>query len=248
MRRSSSPYTSQISFGPGPLTPAIKAIIIANVVVFLAEIFAGRLLIDGFGLHPKGVLESLAVWQLVTYMFLHGGFTHILFNMLGLWMFGTEFERMWGTEAFLKYYFVTGIGAAVITVFFSLLPFAFANELYHSNVIGASGAVYGVLLAYGLYFPDRPIYMYLILPIPAKYFVMIMGALAFYSSLGESGGVASATHLGGLAVGYLYLRKARIDPLGELKYRYTKWKINRARKKFDVYPGRRDDDWTRRVH
>ena len=91
--------------------------------------------------------------------------------MLALWMFGTELERIWGTRFFLKFYFVTGIGAGVLTVLFSLLPFGFARSSTHSIVIGASGAIYGLLLAYGLYFPDRPIYMYFVFPIPAKYFV-----------------------------------------------------------------------------
>jgi len=104
-----------------------------------------------------------------------------------------------------------------------------------------------------MYFPDRPIYMYFVFPIPAKIFVIIMGAIAFYSSLSEvGGGVANATHLGGLLVGYLYLKSMNkgggSDPLAELKYRYLKWKINRLRKKFDVYSGGRADDWDRRVH
>ncbi|HKT78732.1 MAG TPA: rhomboid family intramembrane serine protease [Vicinamibacterales bacterium] len=244
--RRSSPYVSSYSFGPGPLTPAIKAIIIANVVCFVAQTVMPSLTIT-FGLIPAAVLD-LHVWQLVTYMFMHAGVIHILFNMLGLWMFGTELERIWGTRYFAKFYAVTGIGAGILTVLISLLPFGFAEVLRESVVIGASGALYGLLLAYAIYFPDRPIYFYLIFPIPAKYFVMIIGALAFYSSLGASGGVASATHLGGLLVGYLYLKGGRMHPLSELKYRYVKWKINRVRKKFDVYSGGRSDDWDRRVH
>jgi hypothetical protein len=114
-------------------------------------------------------------------------------------------------------------------------------------VIGASGAIYGLLLAYALYFPDRPILLYFLFPIPARYFVMIMGAMAFYFSLGQTSGVANATHLAGLLVGYLYLKSARMHPLAELKYRYLKWKINRVRRKFDVYPGGRADDIDRRV-
>jgi membrane associated rhomboid family serine protease len=141
------------------------------------------------------------------------------------------------------------VGAGVLTVLFSLLPFTASHQLYVSNVIGASGAIYGLLLAYALYFPDRPIYMYFVFPIPAKYFVMIMGALAFYASLsGSGGGVANATHLGGLLVAYLFLKSARMNPLGEMKYRYLRWKINRLRKKFDVYSGGRADDWDRRIH
>jgi membrane associated rhomboid family serine protease len=249
MRRYPSPYASSISFGPGPVTPAIKVLIGVNALLFLAQhVIEG--MTTALGLIPQQVLPGMHVWQLATYMFLHepGSILHILFNMLTLWMFGTELERMWGTRYFLKYYFVTGIGAAVLTVLFSLLPLAAAADLRHSVVIGASGAIYGVLLAYAMYFPERPILLLLMFPIPAKYFVMIIGFIAFYTSLGAMSGVASATHLGGLVVGYLYLKGARVHPVAEVKYRYLKWKINRTRRKFDVYSGGRADDWDRRVH
>jgi membrane associated rhomboid family serine protease len=248
MRRYPSRYPSSFSFGPGPVSTAIKALIIANVAVFFALIFL-PILMALFGLHPRLVVRGW-VWQPITYMFLHdpGGLFHILFNMLALWMFGTELERTWGTRYFLKFYFVTGIGAGLLTIAFSLLPFDFARQIYAANVIGASGAIYGLMLAYGLYFPDRPIYMYLVFPIPAKYFVLIMGAIAFYSSLSGTSGVANATHLGGLLVAYIFIKGGRVHPLAEVKYRYLKWKINRVRKKFDVYSGGRADDWDRRVH
>ena len=247
MRRSYSPYASSFSFGPGPVSTALKALIGANVVMFVLTTFV-QSLIPRLGLVPAYVLHQFWIWQLVTYMFLHGGIFHILFNMLALWMFGAELERIWGTRYFLKFYFVTGIGAGLLTVLFSLLPFDFAQQLQRSIVIGASGAIYGLLLAYALYFPDRPIYMYFLFPIPAKIFVAIMGGIAFLSSLSDAGGVANATHLGGLLVAYLFLKGARAHPLAELKYRYLKWKINRVRKKFDVYSGGRADDWDRRVH
>jgi rhomboid family protein len=250
MRRYPSPYASSFSFGPGPVSTALKGIIIANVVMFFATTFV-RALVPVLGLVPALVVRNLWVWQLATYMFLHAGLLHILFNMLALWMFGTELERMWGTRYFLKYYFVSGIGAGVLTVLFSLLPYGFAQQLHQSIVIGASGAVYALLLAYALYFPDRPIYMYFVFPIPARVFVLIIGAIAFYSSMSETGGgIANATHLSGLLVGYIYLkgRGGGANPLAELKYRYWKWKINRVRKKFDVYSGGRADDWDRRVH
>ena len=246
MRRSPSRSTSSFSFGPGPVSPLLKALIGANVVVFLAQIFF-PVLTDALGLRPVFVLHGW-IWQLVTYMFLHGGIFHILFNMLALWMFGAELERIWGTRYFLKFYFVTGIGAGALTVVFSLLPFGFAQQLQYAIIIGASGAIYGLLLAYALYFPDRPIYMYFVFPIPAKVFVAIMGAIAFVSSLGDAGGVANATHLGGLLIAYLYLKGARIHPVLEVKYRYNKWRLNRIRRKFDVYSGGRADDWDRRVH
>ncbi len=248
MPRYSSPYASSFSFGPGPISTALKAIIGANVVMFVATSFVPSLTLY-LGLLPVAVVEHFWLWQLVTYMFLHGGIFHILFNMLALWMFGAELERTWGTRYFLKFYFVTGIGSGLLTVVFSLLPFGLARYLYGADIIGASGAIFGLLLAYALYFPDRPIYMYLVFPIPARIFVLILGVIELWSSVsGVQGGVANVTHLFGILVGYLLLKGVRISPSSELKYRYLKWKINRVRKKFDVYSGGRADDWNRRVH
>jgi membrane associated rhomboid family serine protease len=246
MRRPASPYASSFSFGPGPISTALKALIIANVVMFVVTAFAPGLT-PYLGLSPARVLYRLWVWQLGTYMFLHGGVFHIVFNMLALWMFGTELERIWGTRYFLKFYFVTGIGAGALTVLFSLMPFEFAQQVQGSVIIGASGAIYGLLLAYALYFPDRPILM-IVFWVPAKLCVAILGAIALLSSLSDTGGVANATHVGGLLVGYLFLKGARIHPLSEVKYRYLKWKINRVRKKFDVYSGGRANDYDGRVH
>jgi len=202
-----------------------------------------------FGLSPRLVLEHFAIWQLVTYLFLHDpyGFGHILFNMLTLWMFGAELERTWGTRYFLKFYFVCGVGAAVLTILFSLLPFEIAQQLQGAVIIGASGAIYGLLLAYAMYFPDRPILL-IIFWVPAKYCVAILGAIALFASISDTGGVANITHLGGILVAYLFLKSAGMHPLSEMKYRYLKWKINRLRRKFDVYSGGRADDWDRRVH
>ena len=246
MPRRYSPYASSFSFGPGPLSTAMKALIGANVAIFLAQNLLPSLT-ETLGLKPAAVLGGLQIWRLASYMFLHVGFMHILFNMLALWMFGTDLEHRWGTRYFLKFYFVTGVGAGILTVLFSLLPFEFAAQLYPAIIIGASGAIYGLLLAYALYFPDRLIY-YIVFPIPAKYFVLIMGALALSGSMGGAGGVANATHLGGLLVAYLLLKGSRVHPVAELKYRYLKWKIDRARKKFGVYSGGRTDHWDRRVH
>jgi membrane associated rhomboid family serine protease len=123
--------------------------------------------------------------------------------------------------------------------------------MYNIPTIGASGAIYGVLLAYGLYFPRRPIYVYMIFPIPAKYFVMIMGAFAFLSAAsGGGGGVAHSAHLGGLVAGYLILTGGRIplNPWAEVKYRYVKWKLDRTKRKFGVYTGGRRDDRDKWVH
>ncbi|MGC4085717.1 MAG: rhomboid family intramembrane serine protease [Vicinamibacterales bacterium] len=146
-----------MSFGPGPLSPALLALIGANVAFFLAQFLFPSLLginLDWtLGLHPRQVLSQFAVWQLVSYMFLHAGISHILFNMLALWMFGTELERMWGTRYFLKFYFTTGIGAGLLTVVFSLLPFSFARHVWGANIVGASGAIFGLLLAYAMSLP-----------------------------------------------------------------------------------------------
>ena len=249
--RPSSP--SSFSFGFPPLSTAMKALIGINVVMFVATSIVPSLQLQ-LGLVPMWVVHEKRVWQLLTYMFIHGGVFHILFNMLALWMFGAELERIWGTRFFLKFFFVTGVGAACLTVLLSLLPFGPLQQLYVSDVIGASGAVYGLLLAYALYFPDRPIYMYFVFPIPARIFVLIMGAIAFFTSLSETGGVANATHLGGLLVAYVYLTSLRkgpriqLNPWAEVKYRWVKWRLASARKKFDVYSGGRGDDWNRRVH
>jgi membrane associated rhomboid family serine protease len=255
---SSSPRTLTYQFGPGPITPVVKLLIVANVAIFVAtwlwSLFAPRggelplIVLEYLGLQPGAVFSRWFVWQPVTYMFLHAGPFHLLFNMLALWMFGVELERLWGRTFFLKYYFVTGIGAAATTLMLALVPGDFGGAMWNAVTVGASGAVYGVLLAYGLYFPDRPIYLMGLFPVLAKYFVMIMGAIALISSVnGNQGGVANSAHLGGLVFGYLYLRVWRTRPLAEIKYRYVKWRMNRLRSKFDVYTGGRND-WDRHVH
>jgi membrane associated rhomboid family serine protease len=246
MRRPASSYGSSFAIGPGPISTTLKALIAANVVMFVITTFMPALL-DYLGLVPALVLHRFWLWQVATYMFLHGGIFHILFNMLALWMFGAELERIWGTRYFLKFYFVTGIGAGALTVLFSLLPFEFAQQVQHSVIIGASGAIYGLLLAYAMYFPDRPILL-IVFWVPAKWCVAILGAIALITSLSDAGGTANATHLGGLLVGYLFLKGARLHPISEVKYRYLKWKINRVRKKFDVYSGGRSNDYDRHVH
>lgn len=230
------------SFGPGGITPAVKILLITNVALFLLNIVVGDVMTLRLGLSPKAVFEDFSLWQPVTYMFLHstGGIGHVLFNMLALWMFGTDLERTWGTRFFTKYYFVTGIGAAATSLALS----QFVDAIYYSVTVGASGAIYGLLMAYALYFPHRTIY-YIIFPIPARVFVLIAGAIAFLSSMSAGGGVAHSAHLGGLVVGYLYLKGLRARPMDEIKYRYLRWKMGRARNRFDVYSGGRssDDDW-----
>jgi membrane associated rhomboid family serine protease len=241
MRRYGPATTVSYSFGPGPMTPAVKAIIIANIAVFLVSSFYDPIIRYG-GVVPEDVLGRFWIWQLATYMFLHAGPGHILFNMLGIWMFGVELERTWGTRFFTKFYAVTGIGAGISVVLASLLPIPELQATYRSVTVGASGALYGLLMAFALYFPHRPILMFLLFPVPAKYFVMILGALALWISPGS--GVSNSAHLGGLVFAYLYLKGQRGGLTAEIKYRYLKWKMNRLRRKFDVHSGGRSD----RIH
>lgn len=246
MSRYARPSAFSYSFGPGPITPAVKWLIWANVAAFVVSaIFP--ILIQYFGLIPEAVVERWWLWQMVTYMFLHDGIFHILFNMLGIWMFGVELERMWGTKFFVRYYAVTGIGAAITTIIVGLLPFQATALTYGAVTIGASGALYGLLLAFALYYPDRPILMFMLFPVPAKYFVIIIGAISFLSSMGGAPTIAHAAHLGGMLFGYLYLRGGRGGFSAGIKYRYVKWKMNHLRRKFDVYSGGRSD-WDRKVH
>jgi membrane associated rhomboid family serine protease len=234
------------SFGPGPLTFAVKWIIILNVVIFVISMFLSSSFAFYFGLIPEQVLERGWLWQLVTYMFLHAGPMHILFNMLGVWMFGVELERRWGTTFFVKYYAVAGIGGGLTFILVSLLPFAATAPAYQTITIGASGALFGLLLAYAIYWPERPILL-LIFFVPAKIFVMIYGALALLNTFQPSRGIADAAHLGGMIFGYLYLKGGKGGLTGEIKYRYLKWKMNRLRRKFDVYSGGRSD-WNGKIH
>ena len=237
--RPTGPSYASYSFGPGPLTPAVRALVVLNVAAYLLSIVVPALSIR-LGLVPALVVERWWIWQPVTYMFLHGGLFHLLFNMLALWMFGVDLERLWGTRFFLRFYFVAGIGAAATTMLMSLLPFGFAESLYASVTVGASGAIYGLLVAFAMMYPHRPIYLYMLFPIPARIFVLIVGAISFLSSVSESrGGVAHATHLGGIVVGYLYLAGRRGHLVSAARSQWLRWRLARLRKRFDVHEGGR---------
>jgi membrane associated rhomboid family serine protease len=219
-------------FFGGPATRTVKALIAINIAVYVLQVIfhlLGSNFIELYlGLVPARVTHEMMVWQLGTYMFLHGGVFHILVNMLILFMFGNQLERYWGTHRFLNYYFVTGIGAGICS--WLVTP----NSL--SVVIGASGAIYGLLLAYGVTYPNRIVYLNFLLPIKVKWLVIIMGAVAFLNSIsGSEPGIASIAHLGGMAVGYLYLKgKDWWD-----KYRYfdEQRRRDRLKRQFEVYYG-----------
>lgn len=193
--------------------PVLKALLITNAVVwFVLDFFLPQFTLNGFSLFAA--LESyLALWplgaphgpgffpwQLATYMFLHGGFWHLFFNMLWLWMFGMELEHVWGSRKFLIFYLICGLGAGVANLIVTTILGQTAPT------VGASGAIMGVLIAFGMLFPDRPIYLYFLLPIRAKYFVaLVIGFDLFYGVTGTTDGVAHFAHLGGAAVGFLYI-------------------------------------------
>ncbi|MFL3051402.1 MAG: rhomboid family intramembrane serine protease [Candidatus Neomarinimicrobiota bacterium] len=188
-------------FGPRLFTDAIKLLVSINFLVFLLQTISGqeRILFQLFGMVPKNTWSQLMIWQPFTYLFFHGGIWHVLINMFVLWMFGSELETVWGKKEFLKYYFITGIGSGLVTIFFSL------NSLI--PVVGASGAVYGILLAYGLTFPNRYVYLYFLIPVKVKFFVIVIGGIAFFSSIGAgSSGVSHLTHLSGMLIGLGYLK------------------------------------------
>lgn len=221
-----------ISFG-GPMTPVVKGLLIANVCVYILQSVTMAVwqvpLELIFGLVPVLFIKKLFLWQPFTYLFLHGDILHILFNMLVLWMFGSELEKIWGSKFFLRYYFVSGVGAGFLSVL--------ANTSGVIPTIGASGAIYGLLLAYGIWFPTRVVYLMFIIPVQMKYFVVILGAIAFYSSLFSSGEqVAHIAHLGGMIFGYIYLK--RWDSLKGMHNIYLKWKMKRLRRKFRVVDGK----------
>jgi membrane associated rhomboid family serine protease len=191
------------------LTPGVRILLIANVAVFVVQTilrdYVGRGIgpvTEMFGFFPGQAIIGLEVWRFVTYMFLHGGISHILFNMLGLWMFGSQIESYWGRGPFLLYYLVCGIGGALTYGLFKL----FGMDAF-TPMVGASGAVYGILLAYGMMFPDAVILIGLILPMKARYAVVLFGLIELLSTAsGSSGGVAHLAHLGGMASGFIFLR------------------------------------------
>jgi len=228
------------------LTPAIRNIMIACAAVFLVQLLIRRLFpLDYtitfnhvFGLVPWYVTRRLFLWQLGTYLFLHdtGRISHLLFNMLFLYFFGMDLERSWGTRRFYEYYFIAGIGAGFITVLTKVvLDPRGTGDSFGIPTIGASGAIYGVLIAAAIMFPDRQVWLFPFpISIPMKLLVTASIIIEFFLSLGVGGdGVSHVTHLGGALVGYLYLRRGLF--LYRLRNDYLDWKRRRARRKFEVY-------------
>ncbi len=205
----------RLQFNPGEFvykpqifTDAIKILVTINIGIYLLQSISSKedVFFRLFGLVPSAFISDWMLWQPFTYMFLHApfyssvGISHILLNMLGLWVFGRELEQAWGKNKFLKYYFITGVGSGLITYLFQMGS--------NSPVIGASGAVYGILLAYGISYPNRMLYIWGIIPVRSMWLVIIMGSIAFFGILGNADGISHITHIAGMVVGYTLLKKS----------------------------------------
>lgn len=229
-------YSSSYQFGGFHITPWVRRLLIANAVVSLsAWLIPGLQSVLGFV--PDRALQQ--PWSAVTYMFVHGDFWHLLFNMLGLFFFGPPVEERLGSREFIKFYTICGlIGGAVLAFFFAR----------HAMLIGASGAVYGVMLAFAYFWPDMPIYIWGIFPVKAKWLVITLAAFSVLPMVMQTGGnVAHWAHFGGFAVGFVYLKfgSAFGAPMEKLQ-RFT----SARRRKLKVIPGQaqslKRDEPTRR--
>ena len=197
----------EVSYKPQLFTDAIKILVSVNFCIYILQSVSGKedAFFRLFGLVPSTFMSDLMLWQPFTYMFFHApfyssvGISHILLNMLGLWVFGRELEQAWGKTKFLRYYFITGIGSGLITYFFQMSS--------DNPVIGASGAVYGILLAYGVSYPNRMLYIWGLIPVRSMWLVIIMGSIAFFGLLGNADGISHVTHISGMLIGYVLLKK-----------------------------------------
>lgn len=188
-------YSSPFRFN---LTPWVKRLLIINAAIFLVGLVTGsNLMTHWLGFSPSNLLSR--PWGVVTYMFVHGGFWHLFWNMVGLFFFGPPLEQRWGSNDFIKYYLWCGLGGALVSLIFSA-----------ANVVGASAAVYGVMLAFAMLWPDSPIYLWGVLPVKAKWLIAFMVVVNLFQGIGQagaSGGVAYMAHLGGFLFGFLYIKR-----------------------------------------
>jgi len=185
-----------------PIPPITKWLMIVNVAAFFLNELLARLVgisLGAFALWPLG--HGFLPWQVVTYAFLHGSFGHLFFNMLGLWMFGSELERVWGEKRFLQFYFASVLAAALT----QLVVTGLMGAVYPT--IGASGGLFGLLLAFAMMFPNRIILLFFVIPMKARYLVALYGLLELYQGFYVmNSGVAHFAHLGGMLGGLLMMR------------------------------------------
>lgn len=224
----------------GPLTPVVKKLLILNAAIFIIQQIVGRFQPDTMelflGLHHLGLVHELKLWQILTYMFLHGGWFHILFNLLGIWMFAGELEQLWGSSLFIRYYLSSGIGAGM---FIALMNYyLYAKYQVDPVTIGASGAIFAILLAYGWTWPNRQVLLYFIIPIKVKYFVGIFGLIALFGTLstasGTGGNISHIGHVGGLISGLIFIliHMRKTDTPTNVKNETADNVISRAMKKW----------------
>jgi membrane associated rhomboid family serine protease len=244
-----------MGFGP-PVTPnVVKQLLIANLAVFVAQVLMPGLT-DFGAVWPRRVLEEGWLWQPFTYMWLHSGLAHIAMNMFVLWMFGSPMALVWGPRRFLRFYLLCGIGAGVLI---ALVPYllvgigAQPQQILRIPTLGASGAVYGVLLAYSLTWPDRTIM--LIFPPVAFRAIWLIPILFFMEFAFGAGNVSHVGHLGGVLVAWLYLRRqggtaGLLPTRQQLQYRWHRWRMRRRLRavREDDRRGRTRDDDHRTLH
>lgn len=206
------------------MSPWVKRLILANAIMFVVLYWVQpvpfRTAVDYLGFNVSELYKE--PWTIITYMFVHAGFLHVFLNMLMLFFFGPPLEEQWGGKEFIKYYVICGAGGALFTLIFG-----------GGTIVGASGAIYGVMLAYALNWPDSLIWIYAIFPVKAKYLVLFLGALSFFFAFaGPADGIAHFAHLGGLVVGYVYLKKG-----WEVQARWNGLRKRLRKRKFSVVPG-----------
>ncbi|HTT18790.1 MAG TPA: rhomboid family intramembrane serine protease [Candidatus Sulfotelmatobacter sp.] len=243
-----------------PFTRAVKWLVISNAAVFLLKVLLEWLTpaFADWAFYELALVPSLvmrgAIWQLITYSFLHAGISHILFNMLWLWWFGAQLEMDWGQRKFYEFYFFCVVGAALTTVVVSYTHIAGVQPFIPT--VGASGGIFGILMAFGILYGDQEIWLF---PIPfsikAKYFV---AGIAFFTLVGaimaarprHGESVAYVAHLGGLLFGFLYVKflprrglsRSASERYFGIRNAYYRWKRRRAAKKFEVYMRQHDRD------
>jgi membrane associated rhomboid family serine protease len=233
------------------ITPGVKILVLACTFVFLGQtvftlltdpLYAFHHVTQVFGMIPRAVIPGLRLWQPFTYIFLHGDIWHILINMLMLWMFGRDLELIWGKRKFLNYFVICGAGAGLIEMTVKLIPQLWGHAPSDIPTIGASGAIFGILMANAILFPDRKIWLIpLPITIPMRPYVAVMGAIEFFMTLGTGGdGIGHLCHLGGMLVGYIYLRRGSF--LYNVRNSVSDWKIQRNRKRFQVYMNKQKDE------
>jgi membrane associated rhomboid family serine protease len=221
----------------------VKWLLIVNIAIFLVYKMVPPLRpsLDLLALVPKEALGGLRIWQVFTYMFLHTGVMSVLWNMLSLWMFGAEIERTWGMQKFIRFYLLCGVIAG-LTVVAATYAFGSPNIM----VLSSAGAIYGILAAYAVVFPENTLLFGFLIPMKSKYFVLIIGAVVFLQTF--PGSIGDTALLAGMLAGYLLLRgkKLKTQIRQPIVGGYKDWKLRRARKKFEVYLRKRDsgsDRW-----